>query len=119
VTPTECAGEALLLVDESLSLRPLIETLFPNASPWAKAPLTSNSIVMIKHAVRAGAGISILTRFDIRDELVSGQLSLVPLDAPNVRENLAICVRDQSSATPLGLAFTQALIASIRRELSA
>jgi DNA-binding transcriptional LysR family regulator len=119
VTPAECEAEALLLVDESLSLKPLIDTLFPNASPWAKAPLTSNSIVMIKHALRTGAGISILTRFDVRDELQSKQLALVPLDAPNVRENLAICMRDQSSVTPLGIAFTQAIIAAVRRELSA
>lgn len=119
VTPAECEAEPLLLVDESLSLKPLIDTLFPNASPWAKAPLTSNSIVMIKHAVRTGAGISILTRFDVRDELESRQLALVPLDAPNVRENLAICMRDQSSVTPLGTAFTQAIIAAVRRELSA
>jgi len=118
VSPAECEGEALLLVDESLSLRPLIDTLFPNASPWAKAPLTSNSIVMIKNAVRTGAGISILTRFDIRDELASGQLALVPLDAPNMRENLAICTRGQSSLTPLSTAFTQAIVTAIRRELS-
>jgi DNA-binding transcriptional LysR family regulator len=118
VSPAECENASLLLVDESLSLRPLTDTLFPNASPWSKAPLTSNSIVMIKHAVRMGDGISILTRFDVRDELKTGQLALVPLDAPNVRENLAICMRDQSSVTPLGLAFTQAIVAAIRRELS-
>lgn len=119
ISPAECETEPLLLVDESISLKPLIDTLFPNASPWSKAPLTSNSIALIKNAVRTGAGISILTRFDVRDEVASGQLVLVPLDVPNLRENLAICVRDQSSVTPLSAAFTQAIISAIRRELSA
>lgn len=118
VSPSDCESEPLLLVDGSLSLRPLIDTIFTNISPWTTAPLTSNSILMIKSAVRAGAGISILTRFDVREELANGQIVLVPLDAPNTRETLAICARDQSTVPALSAAFTQAIVAAIRGELS-
>lgn len=118
ISPNECENAPLLLVDGSLSLRPLIDTIFANGSPSATAPLTSNSILMIKSAIRAGTGISILTRFDVRDELASGQIVLVPLDAPNTRETLAICVRDQSAIPALSTAFTQAIVAAVRRELS-
>jgi DNA-binding transcriptional LysR family regulator len=118
ISPSECENAPLLLVDGSLSLRPLIDTIFANGSPSATTPLTSNSILMIKSAIRAGTGISILTRFDVRDELASGQIVLVPLDAPNMRETLAICVRDQSAIPALSTAFTQAIVAAVRRELS-
>lgn len=118
VSPAQCQDQALLLVDDSLSLRRMIETMFDGTVVGPTAPLTSNSISLIKHAIKAGAGISILTRFDVRDELASGTLAFVPLDAPNMRESLAICMRDQSSATPLEEAFRDAILSAVRSELA-
>ncbi|NML75677.1 LysR family transcriptional regulator [Rhizobium sp. S-51] len=119
LSPAEIESEPLLLVDDTLSLRPFVDSIMPNASSWSNAPLTSNSIAMIRTVVGSGAGISILTRLDVRDELAAGRIILVPLDAANTRENLSICVRDQTAVPALITAFTQAMIAAIRRDLAA
>jgi DNA-binding transcriptional LysR family regulator len=118
ISPADIEGEPLLLVDESLSLRSVVDSLLPNASSWSNAPLTSNSIAMIRTVVASGAGISLLTRFDVRDETASGRIVLVPFDAANTREILSICVRDQTAVPALITAFTQAAIAAIRRDLA-
>lgn len=117
VTLPECQSQDLLLVDDSLSLRRMIETMFAGAAVGPTSPLTSNSIIMIKRAVEAGTGISILTRFDVRDELASGTLAFIPLDSSNMRESLSICMRDQSSATPLEEAFQGAILSALRKDL--
>lgn len=118
VSPVDLESETLLLVDESLSLRPVVDSLLSAASSGSNTLLTSNSIAMIRSIVASGAGVSLLTRFDVRDEVASGRIVLLPVNAPNTREHLSICVRDQTTVPAVTTAFTQAVLAVIRRDLA-
>jgi DNA-binding transcriptional LysR family regulator len=116
---SECRDESVLLADASLTLRPLLDAVLPNAIALSQVPLTSNSIAMIKGAIRSGAGIAILTPFDVRDEVASGTLVFVPLESPHVSETLSICVRDQSSISALDTLFCKTIMRSVRSQIKA
>jgi DNA-binding transcriptional LysR family regulator len=114
VTLRQCAGEPMLLADDSLTLRPLIDAILP-LEHVKVPPLTSNSIGLIKSAIAVGTGISILTIFDVRDEVNAGTLVFVPLADPEMNQELSVCARDEAVAMTASATFASELMKEVRR----
>jgi DNA-binding transcriptional LysR family regulator len=94
VTLADCAGEKILRTDYSLTLRPVTDVLLRPGQSQTDTVGVSNSIAMIKAAIRRGTGISLLTTIDVAAELRSRTLAFVPLNDARATETLSLCVRD-------------------------
>jgi DNA-binding transcriptional LysR family regulator len=75
----ECLGEPLILPDEPLAARVSIRLALEAAGPY-RSVAASNRIVAVKSLVRAGLGVSFLTRLDVAAEVRAGEFCFVPLD---------------------------------------
>lgn len=78
VTLDECLDEPLILPAEPLIVRLAIRAALETARPY-RAVATSNRIVAIKALMRAGLGVSVLTRLDVAPEVREGTFHFVPL----------------------------------------
>lgn len=74
----ECLGESLILPGEPLTARWAIRAVLAAAGPY-RPVATSNRIVAIKALLRAGLGITFLTRLDVAPEERAGEVRFVPL----------------------------------------
>ena len=74
----DCLAEPLILPGEPLTARWAIRSALEAASPYRTAA-TSNRIVAIKALLRAGLGITFLTRLDVAPEVRAGEVRFVPL----------------------------------------
>jgi len=90
----DCVGHSIILADDSLTLRPLLDALFKGAGTTSDFLVTSNSIDVIKSAVGRGMGITLLTPLDIAGELQADSLRFICLKEPALNETLSIAVRD-------------------------
>jgi DNA-binding transcriptional LysR family regulator len=76
----ECADQGLILPDESISLRAVIDAVWARTiGGQVRAAITTSSVCLIKACVRQGGGIGMLTRFDVEEEIKAGQLVYIPL----------------------------------------
>ena len=76
----ECHEHRLIIPDESLSYRSILDTI------WAKtiggrvrAAINANSIALIKTLAKVGAGVGMLTEIDVAAEIEAGELVYIPL----------------------------------------
>jgi len=77
---TECVEHGLVLPDETVSLRTVIDTMWSRTiGGHARGAITAASIVLIRELVRSGAGVGILTPIDVAGEVEGGELIYVPL----------------------------------------
>jgi DNA-binding transcriptional LysR family regulator len=81
----DCVEHGLVLPDETLSYRQVIDSI------WAKTiggrtrgTIQANSIGLLKALVQSGPGVGLLTRLDVTAETAEGRLAFVPLAEPNI-----------------------------------
>lgn len=74
----DCLDEPLILPGEPLTARLAIRPVLETAGPYRVAA-TSNRIVAIKALLRAGLGVTFLTRLDVAPEQHAGEVHFVPL----------------------------------------
>jgi DNA-binding transcriptional LysR family regulator len=80
VTFSECADYGLVIPDESLSLRAVLDLLWARSvGGRIRGAITANSIGLLKALIRRGAGVGMLTRIDGDSEITAGELCFVPL----------------------------------------
>jgi DNA-binding transcriptional LysR family regulator len=84
-TVLDCNDHPLIIPDESISLRAVIDQIWAkNCGAAPRAVAVSDSINSIKSMVRNGLGVGILTPIEAKSELASGQLVFVPLAGPHI-----------------------------------
>lgn len=81
----ECADHGLVIPDESISLRAVLDTVWSRTiGGRVRGSMTASSIGLLKTLVRMGAGVGLLTAIDVAGELETGELRFIPLAEPNV-----------------------------------
>jgi DNA-binding transcriptional LysR family regulator len=81
----ECAEHGLVLPDESLSYRQVIDNLWTRTvGGRTRATINANSIGLLKALVQGGRGVGLLTKLDVTAETAEGRLVFVPLAESNI-----------------------------------
>lgn len=81
----ECVDHGLIIPDESISLRAVLDALWSRTIGGSvRCAITANGIGLMKALIRRGAGVGMLTPMDIGGELEAGELLFVPLSENNV-----------------------------------
>lgn len=107
---SDCIGYPMCLPHSSLHTRSLINLAFEDAQVTPEIRLESNSITFLKRAVRDMGGITFLTRVDVFNEIVSGELAFIPLQHLMPRgQNLQFVKRRRGSLDPVQSAFAEKL----------
>ncbi len=111
---SDCAGYPLILPGWSLTIRPVIENALETANIDIMSVVTSNSIALIKSAVRHRSGIAFLTRIDVGAELLSRRLVFRPIaDRRMQPEILSLSVNASRVAVPAVALATETLKAGL------
>jgi DNA-binding transcriptional LysR family regulator len=102
----DCAQHALIIPDESISLRSIFDSVWSRSvgEPPAHA-IAANSISLMKSLVRRNLGIAMLTRLDVLDEIQNGLLKFIPLTDKAVPLSVLslISASDRSLSPPAAL----------------
>ena len=81
----ECEDHRLVIPDDTLSYRAILETVWGKTiGGRVRGAINANSIAMIKKLVKAGVGVGMLTQIDIAAELAAGELVFIPLSEPGI-----------------------------------
>ena len=81
----ECEDHRLVIPDDTLSYRAILETVWGKTiGGRVRGAINANSIAMIKKLVKAGVGVGMLTQIDIAAELTTGELVFIPLAEPGI-----------------------------------
>jgi DNA-binding transcriptional LysR family regulator len=111
----DLAGERLLLPDDTVRLRALLNPLLLRNSLNVEARLISNSMSVLEVMASLGGGVLIETKVGLASALFTDQLSFRPLaDSPTKSQNLQLCSRS-SGLSPSALAVAKHLSVSIDR----
>lgn len=98
----DCVGQPLVLPDETLMLRGVLDSLLARVGVRTTPDYVSNSVSAIKAMVAQGRGITFLTRLDIVAELAAGTLVLRPLqDRALVPDHLGLVALRDRATKPL------------------
>ncbi len=81
----ECADHGLVIADDTISLRAVLDTMWARTiGGRVRGAITASSIGLMKSLVRRGAGVAMLTPIDVSGEIAAGELVHIPLAEPNV-----------------------------------
>ncbi|HEY0269516.1 MAG TPA: LysR family transcriptional regulator [Sphingomonas sp.] len=81
----ECADHGLVIPDETISLRAVLDTMWARTiGGRVRGATTASSIGLIKALVLRGAGVGMLTAIDVAGEIAAGTLLHIPLAEANV-----------------------------------
>ena len=76
---SECTQLPLVLPDETMSLRQVIDAAVGKSKINLRAVVTASSIALMKSLIAEGCGVGLLTNLDAAPEMRSGKLVHVPL----------------------------------------
>lgn len=116
ITLRDCADDYLIVPDDSMSLRQVIDKTWSKA---AEGPLPYafevNSVALLKALVRNGLGVGMLTPIDVIEELRAGVLAFTPLADSAIDPSFLslITASGRTLSAPASLAlqhFTQAML---------
>jgi len=115
---SDCAELDLVLPDESLTLRWLIDLAFTEASLVPRLRAASNSVDFLKQMVLEGVGVSILSATDILNEIQDGRLVHVPFAGHLLkRQTLKLIAASKGTLEPLPAAFAELIKQTLASEL--
>jgi DNA-binding transcriptional LysR family regulator len=81
----ECADHGLVIPDDTISLRAVLDTVWARTiGGRVRGATTASSIGLIKALVLRGAGVGMLTAIDVAGEIAAGTLLHIPLAETNV-----------------------------------
>jgi DNA-binding transcriptional LysR family regulator len=82
----ECARYPLLFQPDTRPTRSIMDAELAAAKSSSEAFLVANTLVLLKHMVRAGLGVAFYTRIGFIDELRAGSVIAVPLAETRLAE---------------------------------
>jgi DNA-binding transcriptional LysR family regulator len=106
LTLTQCASHPVVMLSDPWLLDAASETEFIRSGAQFNARLKSNSLILMKQAIRDGLGIGFFTATGFVDELESGELVHVPLAEGGLADSeIGLLVHRERMSTPhIGLA---------------
>ena len=85
VSFAECVDHGLVIPDESISLRAILDAIWAQTiGGRVRGTFSVSSIGLIKDLVARGAGVGVLTPIDVSGEVESGNLVYRPLTGTNI-----------------------------------
>ena len=110
LTFDDFAGDAVLLQRETLPLALFSDDSFAAFRSAVRPRLVSNSIELLRQAIRAGLGVAFFTRLGFLREIASGELVWVPLAAAQLAElRLGLFAPAQRTLSPAAAALLDEL----------
>jgi DNA-binding transcriptional LysR family regulator len=97
----DCLRHSFILPDRSIGIRKFIETALDGASVDIVAPITTNSITLIKSMLAYDQSLTILSIFDVYAEVMRGDLAFVSIEDSSLsEETLVIAVPSNRRVSP-------------------
>jgi DNA-binding transcriptional LysR family regulator len=91
---SDCAGHAIALPDESISVKPIFDEMFAKAKLRPQPVLTSNSYEMLRSVSVAGMSIAMVNEHMRYPDDGSPDYRYIPIRDPRVKpQRFALCVR--------------------------
>ena len=76
---SDCIGYPMILPDETMMVRGIIDSVFNRLKLQVYPEMESNSIEMVRGFVASGQGISFLNQININDERAQGTIAFLPI----------------------------------------
>lgn len=112
---TDCLQYGFVLPDRSIGIRKFIEAAFAEAHIEVAAPVTTNSITLMKSMLRLGQALAILSVFDVHSELTRGELAFRPIEDRKLEaETLVIALPSNRRSSPPAQAMIDILRTTIK-----
>jgi DNA-binding transcriptional LysR family regulator len=109
VRPADLNGEAFVAFDPELTIRRAIDRALRAANVRVNIVMAFDNIETIKQAVIIAAGVTILPRHTVQNEVGVGALAVVPLAMPELVRPVGIIHRRQKPLSPTASRFIQLL----------
>ncbi len=109
VRPSDLSGEAFVAFDPELTIRKAIDRALRKGNTKVNVVMAFDNIETIKQAVMIAAGVTILPRHTVQNEVGVGALSVVPLGIPDLVRPVGIIHRRQKPLAPTVARFVQFL----------
>jgi DNA-binding transcriptional LysR family regulator len=112
---SDCLQYGLILPDQSIGIRQVIDAALHEAGVDITSTVTTNSITLMKSLLKLSQQMAVLSIFDVHAELGRGELRFVPIEDRNLEEEiLAICIPSNRRPSPAA----QAMITILTQSLS-
>lgn len=109
VRPADLNGEEFVAFDPELTIRRAIDRALRQANVKVNIVMAFDNIETIKQAVIIAAGVTILPRHTVQNEVGVGALAVVPLAIPELVRPVGIIHRRQKPLSPAVSRFIQLL----------
>jgi DNA-binding transcriptional LysR family regulator len=109
IRAAELTGEPFVAFDPELTIRKAIDRALRQANVKVNIVMAFDNIETIKQAVIIAAGVTILPRHTVQNEVGVGALSVVPLAIPDLVRPVGIIHRRQKPLSPTVERFVQFL----------
>jgi len=109
VEPAEMAGERLVSFDEELPIRKALDRFLRDRGVTLEPALQFDNIQMIKEAVAAGSGVSILPEPTVADEVARQRLAAAPFRGADLVRPVGIIYRRGKKLSPTAEQFVEFL----------
>lgn len=84
---SELAGRALAIADESLVVHALVAEAFDRSGLRLAPAYVTNSTGLLKYLARSGRAVTLLSRFDVDEDLRAGLVRYIPVLGPELRSH--------------------------------
>ena len=109
IQPTDLAGEPFVAFDPGLTIRRAIDRALRQANIKVNIVMAFDNIETIKQAIIIAAGVTILPRHTVQNEVGVGALAVVPLGLPELVRPVGIIHRRQKPLSPTVARFIEFL----------
>jgi DNA-binding transcriptional LysR family regulator len=112
VAPADLNGESFVAFDAGLGIRRAIDRALRARNVRVNVVMAFDNIETIKQAIIIAAGVSILPRHTVQNEVGVGTLAAIPLGLPELVRPVGIIHRRQKPLTPAASRFVELLKAA-------
>ena len=109
IRPMDLNGEPFVAFDPGLTIRKAVDRALRQANVKVNIVMAFDNIETIKQAVTIAAGVTILPRHTVQNEVGVGALSVVPLGLPDLVRPVGIIHRRQKPLSPTVTRFIEFL----------
>jgi len=119
-TLADCVGFPLILPTASLTLRPILDGALGRSAISVAPVIETTSTALMRQLTRQGAGVSLLNRLDVGDDVRAGTLVFVPLRDSGLRpQSLALVTRAGAALSAAAEVLVQQVIVCIEEMMVA
>ena len=117
IRPIDLNGEPFVAFDPGLTIRKAIDRALRQANVKVNITMAFDNIETIKQAVTIAAGVTILPRHTVQNEVVVGALAAVPLAMPDLVRPVGIIHRRQKRLSPTVIRFIDFLKEAVEESM--